>query len=350
MRVLTTLPQDDLRAVPAAVSAAENAGFDGVMTLENRHDPFLPLGVAAVASHKITLATGVAIAFPRSPMVVANAAWDLQAASGGRFVLGLGSQVRGHNERRFSVPWTPPAPRMRDYVCALRAIWHAWESGERLAYEGSHYRFTLMTPAFVPEPMDAPPPPITIGAVGPAMLNVAGAVCDGVKLHPFCTRHYAETAVLPRIEQALAARGLPRHAFEIAGGGFLATGPSDAHVAERTEWVRARVAFYGSTRAYWPVLAAHGLEDLGHKLHEMAKAGQWDAMAAEISDDTLRLFAAIGRHDEIVPAIAARFSGVCDALYASTQPGETGGLSPELIQEIQNLPCDFTGFRPQRPS
>jgi probable F420-dependent oxidoreductase len=345
MRVVTTLPQNNLTQVPAAAHAAEAAGYDAVMTLENRHEPFLPLVLAATATERLTLATGVAIAFARSPMVVANTAWDLQSASHGRFVLGLGSQVKGHNERRFSVPWSPPAPRIKEYVQALRAIWGSWRTGERLAFEGDHYRFTLMTPNFVPEPIEAPPPPVTIGAVGPAMLRVAGAVCDGVKLHPFCTRRYVERVVLPTFEDGLAARGMDRAHFEIAGGGFLATGADDAAVAERVDWVRQRVAFYGSTRVYWPVLAEHGLEDLGLKLHEMVKAGQWADMAAAVDDDTVALFAAIGRYDEIVPAIRDRFEGLCDLLYASTAPDVPGNLPPDLIQEIQRIPRTFRGFK-----
>ena len=179
MQIHTTLVQSDLRQVPAEIQRIEAAGYDGVMTQENRHDPFLPLSVAAVNSERLLLATGVAIAFPRSPMITANIAWDLQVASRGRFVLGIGPQVKGHNERRFSVPWSAPAPRMREYIQALRAIWHSWKTGERLAYEGEHYQFTLMTPNFTPEAMDYPAPPVTMAAVGPAMLRVAGEVADG---------------------------------------------------------------------------------------------------------------------------------------------------------------------------
>ena len=181
MKILTTLPQGDLRAVPAAVAAAEAAGFDAVITMENRNEPFLALGVAAVSSKSIGLATGVAIAFPRSPMVVANAAWDLQIASQGRFVLGLGPQIRPHNEKRFSTSWSPPVPRMREYVQALRAIWRSWELGEKLRFEGEHYTLTLMTPNFIPVSTGQASVPITIAAVGPHSLRLAGKpamACD----------------------------------------------------------------------------------------------------------------------------------------------------------------------------
>src|SRR5439155_1084603 len=220
MRILTQLPQDDLLAVPATARAAETAGFNGLTTSENKNDPFLALAVAAVSTQHASLQTSIAIAFSRSPMAVANASWDLQTASRGRFVLGLGSQVRAHNENRFSVPWTAPAGRMRE-------------------------------------------------------------------------------------------------SFEIAGGGFIATGPDEASVAKMVEWVRYRVAFYGSTPAYWPVLETHGFHDLGRKLNVMSKAGQWDKMAAEISDDVVRLFAAIGTHREIAKASEQRFGGVADTIALS---------------------------------
>ena len=167
--------------------------------MENQHDPFLPLAIAATATERVELLTGIAIAFARSPMSAANIGWDLQVASRGRFVMGIGSQVKGHNQRRFSVPWSAPAPRMREYVEALRAIWRCWKYGEKLDYQGEHYTFTLMTPNFVPEHADYPLPPITMAGVGPAMLRVAGEVCDGVRLHPFCTRKYMETVVVKRL-------------------------------------------------------------------------------------------------------------------------------------------------------
>jgi len=197
MRLLTPLSQDDLHDARAAAVAAEAAGYDGVVTMENRNEPFLALGVAAVATARIELHTGIAIAFARSPMAVANAAWDLQVASRGRFVLGLGSQIRAHNENRFSVPWSAPAPRLKEYVESLRAIWRSWEKGEPLAYRGQHYKFTLMTPKFTPRSGGHPMVPVTLAAVGPAMLRLAGESYDGVRLHPFCTRRYLDEAMPP---------------------------------------------------------------------------------------------------------------------------------------------------------
>ena len=344
MKVFTTVPQDDLNRIADAARAAEAAGYDGLVTMENQHDPFLPLAVAATATERVELLTGIAIAFARSPMSAANMGWDLQVASRGRFVMGVGSQVKGHNVRRFSVPWSPPAPRMREYVESLRAIWRCWKHGEKLDYRGEHYAFTLMTPNFVPEHADYPLPAITMAGVGPAMLRVAGEVCDGVRLHPFCTRDYMEKVVVKRLEEGWAKTARNRASFEITGGSFIATGADDAAVAEMVEWVRKRVGFYGSTRVYWPVLAAHGLEDLGQELFQMSINGEWDKMAPAISDDVVELFAAIGRYDEIAGHIEARFGGISDAISASAATAIQPDLPADLIQDLQRIPGQFQGF------
>ena len=344
MRILTTLPQNDLNAVPAATAEAEAAGFDGALTMENRHEPFLALAVAACASKRLELGTAVAIAFPRSPMVVANACWDLQNASRGRFVLGIGPQIRPHNEKRFSVSWSAPVPRLREYVQALRAIWRCWETGERLRFEGHHYTFTLMTPNFTPESTGQRMVPITIAAVGERSLRLAGEVADGVRLHGFCTRRYLEEVCMPRIAEGMARTGRKRGSFEVTGGGFIATGATDEEVAKAVEWVRYRVAFYGSTPGYWPVLDLHGLGDLGRKLNRMTKEGAWNRIAAEIEDDTLRLFAAVGRHDELAAAVEQRFGGATDAVYSSLSMDMRPVLPPDLIQDIRRLPTAFEGY------
>ncbi|HEV8437514.1 MAG TPA: TIGR03617 family F420-dependent LLM class oxidoreductase [Methylomirabilota bacterium] len=345
MRVLTSLPQDDLNLVPAAASAAEAAGYDGLVTSENKNDPFLSLGVAAVNTAHLSLGTGIAIAFSRSPMPVANASWDLQVTSRGRFTLGLGSQVRAHNENRFSVPWSAPAPRLREYVEALRAIWRCWEKGDKLAYRGQHYKFTLMTPNFTPRSTGQPMVPVTIAAVGPAMLRLAGEVCDGVRLHGFCTRRYIDEVVMRELAAGMARSGRSRERFEIAGGGFIATGPDEESVAKVLEWVRYRVAFYASTPAYWPVLDVHGLQELGRKLNVMSKAGQWDQMAGEVSDDVVRLFTAVGTHWELAREIERRFGGVADTITLSGGYGMRQDIPPELIQDIRRIPAVFRGYQ-----
>jgi probable F420-dependent oxidoreductase len=345
MRVLTTLPQDDLRKTMAAAQAAEAAGYDGAQTMENKNDPFLAHAIAAVCTERLQLGTSVAIAFPRSPMVVANACWDLQIASRGRFVLGIGPQIRPHNERRFSVKWTAPAPRLREYVQSLRAIWTAWEKGERLRYEGRHYTFTLMPPYFIPSSLHLPMVPITLAAVGEHSLRLAGEVADGVRLHGFCTRRYMTEVIMPRLAEGMARTGRDRASFEITGGGFIATGPDDAAVAKMVEYTRGRIAFYGSTPGYWPVLELHGLGDLGRKLNAMSKDGKWAEMAAEVSDDVVSLFAAIGTYQDITAAIERRFGGLSDALNIGGTTLAPTGLPPDLLTDIKRIPVSFTGYR-----
>jgi probable F420-dependent oxidoreductase len=224
----------------------------------------------------------------------------------------------------------------------LRAIWRCWKTGEKPSYEGEHYRFTLMTPNFTPPQIDCPPPAVTIAAVGPAMLKVAAEECDGVKLHGFCTKKYLTDQIMPRIDAGLAKSGRARAQYEISGGGFLATGPDDAAVAERFEWVRQRVAFYGSTPSYYPVFAVHGLEDLGLKLNGLVRQGKWDEMAKEVPDDVAHLFAAVGRHDQIAGAIAERFGGFADAL--TLRADGVGGMPPDLVQDIRRIPHQYAGL------
>jgi probable F420-dependent oxidoreductase len=345
MRISTTVPQDDLRKVKAAARAMEADGYALITTNENKHDPFLPLAIAAVETERVELATAIAISFSRSPMAVANAGWDLNEASRGRFVLGLGTQVKAHNERRFSVAWTPPAPRMREYILSLKAIWRCWRHGDKLAFEGEHYRFTLMPPYFVPESLGLRLPPVTLAAVGPAMMRVAGEVADGVRLHPFCTKKYVDDLVLPELRTGMARSGHARETFEITGGGFLATGATDAEVHEAREWVRGRVGFYGSTPAYFSVLAVHGLQDLGQKLNRMTREGLWDKLAGEISDDVLDLFAASGRHDQIKAEIARRFAPFSDSISARDRPGAEAPMPRELVAELSGLETPFKGWR-----
>jgi probable F420-dependent oxidoreductase len=344
MRVFTMLPMRHWRAAGPFAAAAEAAGFDAVMTAELGHDVFTPLAFAALATERVELTPSIAVAFPRSPTVIASQAWDLQANSNGRFVLGLGSQVKGHNERRFGIPWSPPAPRLRDYVRALHAIWRCWETGEKLDYQGEHYKLTLMTPDFSPEPTGLAMVPVTIAAVGEAMLRVAGEVCDGVRLHPLCSRRYVEEVALAQIAEGMRRSGRSRAHFDVFDGGFVVTGPDDKTVAEGIEHVRRRVAFYGSTRSYLPILSLHGLDELGLKLRAMSLAGRWDEMAAEVPDDVVRIFAACGTYDEIAHAIEARFGGLADAIEVNFPADTPPGLQRELVTDIQRIPHIFKGF------
>ena len=203
MRVISQLPTNDWKRSSVRAKWAEAAGYDGVASSELAHDPFMPLAIASQETRDVQLGTSIAVAFPRSPMVTANIGWDLNAQSGGRFELGLGSQVKGHNERRFSTPWLAPVPRLREYVQSIRAIWRCWEYGEPLKFEGEHYQFTLMTPEFSPPKTGFPLPPISLAAVGPDMLRMAGRIADGVRLHSFCTRKYIENVCMPKIEEGM---------------------------------------------------------------------------------------------------------------------------------------------------
>jgi probable F420-dependent oxidoreductase len=344
MRVSTVLPVQDWRACGPAAHAAEADGYDCVQSNELRHDPFAPLAFAALATERIALATSVAIAFPRSPMIVANQAWDLARHSNGRFVLGLGSQVKAHNERRFSVPWIAPAARLGEYAQALRAIWRTWETGAKLDFKGQHYNFTLMTPEFSPGPQGLPMIPVAMAAVGPVMLKTAARVADSVRLHGFATRKYLQQVVRPMLAAELAASGKNFSAFEVTGGGFIATGPDDAAVQAAAEKVRYRVAFYGSTPAYRPVFEVHGIGDLGARLHEKVREGKWNEISKLVPDEVLDLFVARAPYEGIAEAIEQRFGGVVDTVTLEFLPTDSATTRRRVIEAVQNIPHQFTGF------
>ena len=341
MRVETFVPAGDWKRAQTVAVAAEQAGFDCLGSPEIAHDPFIPLAMAAVATERIGLRTSIAVAFPRSPMITANLGWDLHAQSGGRFALGLGTQVRAHNERRFSVPWGAPRARMKEYVQALRAIWRCWERGEPLRFEGKHYRFSLMTPEFSPRASGLPPVPVFCAAVRPAMLRMVGEVCDGVRLHGFATRRYLETVALPELSAGLAAAGRARETFEICGGGFVCTGADADAVARAREVMRYRVAFYGSTPAYRPVLEAHGWQDVGEQLHAMSRAGKWSEMPAVISDDILEPFVACAPYRDLKAEVERRFAGLTDTIELAVDVTDEAGALRELLEDVHGIdtPC-----------
>ena len=345
MRVSTVLPVRDWRACGPAAQAAEADGYDCVQSNELRHDPFAPLAFAALATERVALATSVAIAFPRSPMIVANQAWDLARHSNGRFVLGLGSQVKAHNERRFSVPWIAPAARLGEYVRALRTIWRAWETGGQLDFKGQHYNFTLMTPEFSPGPQGLPMIPVAMAAVGPVMLKTAAQIADSVRLHGFATRKYLEDVVRPMLAAELAASGKSFSNFEVTGGGFIATGPDDAAVQAAAEKVRYRVAFYGSTPASRPVFEVHGIGDLGARLHEKVREGKWNEISKLVSDEVLDLFVARAPYEGIAEAVEQRFGGVVDTVTLEFLPTDTATTRRNVIEAVQKIPYGFTEFR-----
>lgn len=346
MRVITQIPNSDLREAQRLARVAEECGFDSAVTAENAHTCFLPLGAAALVTDRIQLGTAVAMAFPRSPTITAQTAWDLHKASNGRFYLGLGSQVKAHNERRFGVAWSPPAPRMRDYVGALRALWHTWETGSKLDYRSETYNLTLMTPNFAPKPTGLPRIPVSIAAVGPGMQRLGGEIADGVRLHPFSTKRYLAEASSVRIGEGLAKSGRNRSSIEvIAGGyGFIGTGKDAAAVHKAREYVRFRIAFYCSTRDYWDVLRMHDLVWLGEKVNPYPREGRWSEMAALIPDDILELFATVTGYEELPAAIAKRYGGYADTVLLQIGPDEDLARLKACVREIQKIPCPFEGY------
>ncbi len=345
MRVSMSLPSHDWTLCGPAAREAEEDGFDSVQSNELKYDPFAPLAFAALATERVQLVTSVAIAFPRSPMIVANQTWDLHKHSKGRFVIGLGSQVKAHNERRFSTPWIAPAARLGEYVESLRSIFRCWEHGEKLNYKGKYYNFTLMTPEFSPPAQGLPLPPVAMAAVGPLMLKTAARVSDSVRLHSFATRKYLEDVVRPMLATELAAAGKSLENFEITGGGFIATGPDEATVKEAAEKIRYRVAFYGSTPAYRPVFDLHGVGDLGLKLTDMVRQGAWNKLAAEVPDDVLDLFMARATYDGLPEAIAKRYGGIVDTVSIDFAPGTSASTRRGVIEAVQKIPGTFRGFK-----
>ncbi|MSP66897.1 MAG: TIGR03617 family F420-dependent LLM class oxidoreductase [Alphaproteobacteria bacterium] len=303
-----------LARIPEIVPRLEAIGFDGVRTTETRHDPFLPLLLAAEHSRRLTLTTSIAVAFARSPMTVAQTAHDLNALARGRFILGLGSQVKGHVIRRFSMPFDHPAARMAEFVQALRAIWAAWYQGKALDFRGAFYTHTLMTPAFQPEDTTFGAPKVAVAAVGPLMTEVAGRVADGAIAHPFTTARYLGEVTVPIIAKALAARGRARADFELAYPPFIASGATEEALAEAVGKARQNVAFYASTPAYRGVLALHGWEAAQDELNKLARAGRWDQMAGLIDDGMLNAFAVVAEPDRVAGTLRARYGGLVDRI------------------------------------
>jgi probable F420-dependent oxidoreductase len=326
----------ELSAVPVAAPALEAAGWDALWTAEMAHDPFLPLAVAATCTERVSLGTAIAVAFARTPMDVAYTAWDLQGASRGRFALGLGSQVKPHIERRFSMPWSRPAARMREYVLALRAIWASWQDRTPLEFRGEFYSHTLMPPAFSPAPLDSGPPEVFVAAVGPAMSTVAGEVADGLLAHGFTTARYLAEVVIPAAERGLAAAGKDRAGFGLRWTPFVVTGRDQSEVDKAARAARDRIAFYASTPAYRPVLDLHGWGDLQPRLQAMTRAGEWDRMADLIDDEILDAFAVVAAPDALPKAFAARVAGLSDRVTVPVQtiPAETAAAVREALRAL----------------
>lgn len=314
MLLETTLGDVPWSEIPKVAEAIERLGFDTIGTPELKRDPFLPLVLAAEHTKRIELATSVAIAFPRSPTVVAYMARNLSDLSGGRFVVGLGTQVKGHIERRFSTEWVSPGPRLREYILAMRALWNTWDHGEPLNFKGKFYNLSLMTPEFSPDPSTNPPIKVQIAAVNEYNIRLAGEICDGLNVHPFSTPAYTRDVVWPNVNHGArkAARSLDH--FKLIGTGFVATGPNEQAVTEARENVRYRIAFYASTRTYLPVLDHHGWGDLNPKLRELIAQNRWTDLPSVVPDDVLDAFCISGTYDHIGALIGDRLSGLVDTI------------------------------------
>jgi len=300
------MPGTSLSFVEEEARRAAALGYDGFFAAETSHDPFLPLVLASKAAPDLIMGTAIAVAFPRSPMVTANVAWDLAALTSGKFILGLGTQVKAHITRRFSGEWLPPGPRMRDYLQALRAIFKTWQSGEPLKYEGEFYRFSLMTPFFNPGPIDYPDVPLAIAGVGPYMSKLAGELCQGFHVHPFHTVKYLDEVVLPQMAAGAASAGRQLSDVERITTVFVVTGRDDSDIESAMGPVRQQIAFYASTPDYAAVLDIHGW-DFADRLRAMSRRGEWAEMAAVIPDEMVAEVAVVAPFDKLGAAIRARY-------------------------------------------
>jgi probable F420-dependent oxidoreductase len=326
----------DLQSAAFRAAEAERGGYDGVWAAESGHDPLLPLTIAAEHTERITLGTSIVVAFGRSPMTLAYAAWDLNRYSGGRFYLGLGSQVKAHIEKRYSMPWSHPAPRMREFIMAMRAIWACWQDSSELDFRGDFYTHTLMTPHFSPGPSPHGAPKVFLGGVGPEMTRVAAEVADGMLVHGFTTERYLREVTVPAVESALAGRNMALGDFELFYPAFVVTGRNEEEMAAAETATRRRIAFYASTPAYRPVLELHGWGDLQTELNALSKQGRWEEMGERIGDDVLDSFAVRGEPDKVPAELMNRFGDVIDrvSLY---MPYASQAVTPRVVQGLQAL-------------
>jgi probable F420-dependent oxidoreductase len=314
MKVDGGLVSSSLADIPRVAKELEDVGYDGAFSIETAHDPFFPLLLGAEHTERLELGTGIAVAFARNPMVMANIGYDLQAYSKGRCILGLGSQIKAHIEKRFSMPWSHPAPRMREFILAMRAIWACWNEDAKLDFQGEFYRHTLMTPFFNPGPNLYGNPKVFLAAVGELMTEVAGEVADGILLHGFTTERYVREVTMPALERGWEKAGKARADFEVTGPMFVVTGATEEDLVTARAGTKQQIAFYGSTPAYRGVLELHGWGDLQTELNRLSKQGEWVAMGDLIEDDVLDAFAITGEPEDIPKLMLARYGDVLDRI------------------------------------
>ncbi|MCV7064550.1 LLM class F420-dependent oxidoreductase [Mycolicibacterium farcinogenes] len=326
----------DLRRVPEVAAAVERQGYDGCWTGELSHDPFLPLLLAAEHTTRLEIGTSIAVAFARSPMTVAHLGWDLQAYSQGRFILGLGSQIQPHIEKRFSMPWSHPVRRMREYILALHAIWDCWHHGTALSFDGEFYTHTLMTPMFTPEAQPHGVPKVFVAAVGDLMTEMCGEVADGLLAHAFTTRRYLDEVTIPALERGMKSAGRSRADVAVSCPVFVVTGQDDAQMRSAAEPVRKQIAFYASTPAYRRVLELHGWGDLQTELHGLSKRGEWDLMGTLIDDDVLGAFAVVEPVETLAAALRRRCAGVIDRVLPSFPAAVPQSTVTAVLEELRS--------------
>jgi probable F420-dependent oxidoreductase len=320
----------DASVIAQSAKYQEELGFDGIWVPETGHDPFVVLALASQLVSKIELGTGIAVAFARNPMNMAMLANDLQILSKGRFMLGLGSQIKPHIEKRYSMPWSSPAKRMREFIQAMRAIWHSWNTGEKLEFRGEFYTHTLMTPFFSPGSNQYGAPKVFLAAVGELMAQVAGEVADGILIHGFTTERYLKEVTIPAVQKGLAKAGKNRADFEVSYPAFVVSGNNEGEIQAAESLVKQQIAFYGSTPAYRPVLELHGWGDLQTELNTLSKQGKWVEMGSLISDDILNAFAVVDEMSNVAKRLKERFSGVVDRISFYT----VGSMSSEGWQAV----------------
>jgi probable F420-dependent oxidoreductase len=338
MKVDAMLQGTGLAELAKEARDREAAGYDGLWSAETGHDPFLQLLPVAEHTSRLTVGTAIAVAFARNPMTMAYTAYDLQVHSEGRFLLGLGSQVKPHIERRFSMEWSRPAARMREFVSALRAIWASWETGDRLNFRGDFYSHTLMTPFFSPAPSPWGPPKVYLAAVGDQMTRTAGEVCAGLQPHPFTTRRYLDEVTMPTVREGLAASGRTGDDFSISFSGFVVCGTTEEEMAAAARGVKEQIAFYGSTPSYRKVLELHGWGALGEELNKLSRGtdpDRWQKMGDLVDDDVLREFAVIAEPDRLGAAILERFGGPVDRFTFYTPYAHAEDLFARAVEELR---------------
>jgi probable F420-dependent oxidoreductase len=331
MNIDAVLPPTSLNQVAALAVAAEEIGFDALWSAETQHDPFLPMALISQNTQRLQMGTAVAIGFARSPATLAYTSWDLAEASGGRFILGLGTQVKAHIERRFGMPWPKsPVGKLREMIQAIRAFWKAWQTGERLNYRGEYFKHTLMSPFFTPGPIPHPEIPIYIAGVNTGLCRLAGEVADGFHVHPYHSREYLREVVLPSIEQGLEKEN--RHRGDIA----LCVTALAASDPDEKEFIRSQISFYASTPTYRPVMAHHGWGEVADQLRDLSRRGEWGEMPKLISEEMLGIFATVASQGELAAALKERYNGIADrmTLYLPYLPGDRDDFWRRFVSEM----------------